>query len=398
MPINFALDFFKAHPTLQDISFEFDTITPELIATLDKSHLPALKPFGLIGGDDIKDDASVQQLIHACARLESLEISTEHFMDYREEPNVDLYQERKTIMENMPTTRLRYLYIDLHCASQEAVTLFPLLRKSPLLQDLHINFCLGNDMSNSIATILRDEGYCPELKTLSIIQDEITDSKLAELVNACTGHGSSLTTTTPDKVHRILKSLSIASKNYGPLTINSIIQNCVQNLVALDIRECEYVHLSNFIALVSNLPGLQTLFVGNIYFVSRVQGVTNSLVNALETPWVCRGLESLRFNLCWINAKDDSNVEDDSNPEDDGNADDDSDTEDDGNTDCGSTGRSDTNDMADLANFRSRCLGCFWDRVGELKNLRYLSYGGDDIPLITSTENEVSYLDRLRGS
>ncbi|KAF9171310.1 hypothetical protein BGX20_007800 [Mortierella sp. AD010] len=283
-------------------------------------------------------------------------------------------------MEDMPTTRLRCLSIDLRCPSQEAVTLVPLLRKSPLLQELRIHFSPGNDMSRSIATILRDEGCCPELRTLSIMQDKITDSELAELINACTSHTSlsgnhrsSLITTTSNKVHRNLKDLTIASKNYGPLTINSLAQNCAQNLVALNIVECEYVHFSDFIAIVSNLSGLKKLVVDKIYLVSRFQRGTNALINALEIPWVCRDLMYLGFDLSWemkIYSYDDSDTEDDDN----------------------------TDDMIDLANFRDRALGCFFDRVGELKNLRHISYDGRYIPLLSRSgnENELSYLDRLR--
>ncbi|KAF9171311.1 hypothetical protein BGX21_007808 [Mortierella sp. AD011] len=386
-----ALDFFKAHPTLRDISFNLDIIAPGLVAALDKSNLPALRSLYLFGGNDIKGDTSVQQLIHACARLEFLYIIIERYKSHSEGPNTDLYQERKAIMENMPTTRLRCLTIELCCPSQEAVTLVPLLRKSPLLQELRIHFSPGNDMSRSIATILRDEGCCPELRTLSIMQDKITDSELAELINACTSHTSlsgnhrsSLITTTSNKVHRNLKDLTIASRNFGPLTIKSLAQNFAQSLVALNIAECEYVCLSKVTALVSSLPGLQKLIVGRIYFVSEVRGGTNSLVNALETPWVCRGLEFLSFDLFWSNAMDYGDE-------------DDSDMESYGNTDYGSTGEADTNDMTDLADFRSRCLSCFWDRVGELENLRYLSYDGEEFPLVTSTENNVTYLDQLRG-
>ncbi|KAG0007882.1 hypothetical protein BGZ80_004120 [Entomortierella chlamydospora] len=411
---DFVLDFFRDCPTLQEISFGFKTITPELIATLDKSHLPALRSFSLIGGDDIKDDASVQQLIHACARLESLKIGIERDEDHPEEPNTDLYQERKTIMENMPTTRLRYLSIDLRCPSQEAVTLVPLLRKSPLLQELHIHFSPGNDMSRSIATILRDEGCCPELKTLDIMQVEIMDRELAELINAFTNracisknHGSSLTTTTSDKVHRNLRNLRIASKNYGPLTVRSLARNYTQNLVDLNIGQRGCVRLSKFIAIVSNLSGLRKLIVGKIYLVSRIRGGSDALVNTLKTPWVCRDLKYLDFGLAWTRGtywdddsgtEDDIIVSDDSDTEDDGKADDDSNTRGDGNTDNGSTDESDAGDFICPAYYKNRALSCFFDRVGELKNLRHLSYDGDYIPLLSlsENENEFSYLDRLR--
>ncbi|KAG0011349.1 hypothetical protein BGZ80_000755 [Entomortierella chlamydospora] len=391
---DFVLDFFKAHPTLQDISFEFETITPALIATLDKRHLPSLKSFGLFGDDRIMDDASVQQLIHACAWLETLEIEIRREEDRREKQNADLYQERKTIMESMPTTRLRNLSIDLHCPFQEAVTLVPLLRKSPLLQELCIRSSPGNNTSVSIAAALREEGCCPELKTLTIEQEGIPDNELAELVNACTNslclsksYESPLTRATFDKVHRDLKSLTVISKACGPLTACSLTQDCAQSLVVLDIGQYKFIYLGNFITLVSNLLGLQKLFVGNIYFVSLAQGGKNSLVNALETPWVCRDLKCLDFHLFWSNAKE-SFSDDDSGSEGDGLR---------RYTTAKSTGGSDTDDMTDLADFRSRCLDCFWDRVAELGNLRYLSYKSKEFPLLPRPRNSVFYLDRLRS-
>ncbi|KAF9171309.1 hypothetical protein BGX21_007810 [Mortierella sp. AD011] len=411
---DFALYFLIDHPTLQDISFGFKTITPQLITIIGRGYLFGLRSFNLIGGAEIKDDASVQKLIHTCARLESLKISIKRDGDSCEESNIDLYQERKFIMENVPTTRLRYLSIDLRCPSQEAVTLVPLLRKSPLLQELHIHFSPGNDMSKSIATILRDEGCCPELKTLDIMQDEIMDSELAELVNAIANracisknHGSSLTTTTSDKVHRNLRNLRIASKNYGPLTVRSLARNYTQNLVDLNIGQRGCVRLSKFLAIVKNLSGLQKLIVGKVYLVSRIQGGSDALVNTLKTPWVCRDLKYLDFGLGWTRGtywdddsgtEDDITVSDDDDTEDDGKAGDDSNTRGDGNTDHGSTDGSDSDELIFPAYYKRRAVSCFFDRVGELKNLRHLSYDGDYIPLLSlsETEEEFSFLDRLR--
>ncbi|KAF9169013.1 hypothetical protein BGX21_007466 [Mortierella sp. AD011] len=389
-----VLDFFKAHSTLQDISLRFNIITPALIATLDKRHLPSLKSFSFIGGKKIENDTTVQQLIHACAWLETLKIEVSHEEDIPKKQNANLYQKRKTIMESMPTTRLRKLSIDLYCPFQEAVTLVPLLRKSPLLQDLRIFSSPGNNTSVSIAAALREEGCCPELKTLTIKQEGITDNELAELVNACTSslcpsksYESSLTRATFDKVHRDFKSLTVISKACGPLTACALTQDCAQSLVALDIGQYKLIYLGNFITLVSNLPGLQKLFVGRIYFVSLAQGGKNSLVKALDTPWVCRDLKCLGFRLSWSNVKE-LFLEDDSDSE--------------GNgfvqyAATKSTGGSDTDDVTDLADFKSRCLDCFWDRVAELGNLRYLWYESNEFPLLPRPMESVFYLDRLRS-
>ncbi|KAF9360451.1 hypothetical protein BGX26_009279 [Mortierella sp. AD094] len=374
------LGFIKDHPTLKSICFERDTITPELIALLDKNNLPALKSFSFLGARKVKG-SHIQQLIHACAKLTALEVTVDIRRGYVEERDLILLQEREAIMNNMPMTSLRRLKIDLLFVSQESVTLIPLLRKSPLLHELDIYISPGSDMSSSITTLLRDETCFPDLRTLSIRQEGNTDNALAELIRACAVGGNYASSSSPIEsgtAHRDVKSLTITWDIFGTLSSHSFVQGYAKDLVTLDLRAPDLLHFSNFEVLVGCLSSLQNLMVRQIHFWpdSRVGkqhhlGDANALMKAFEVPWACQDLKELMFSFTRSNTVYSTVI-----------------------TDC-----FDSYDFTGWVALRVRCLGRFWERVGEMRNLRELMYDSDCAPLIPLTDDGygVTYLDRLRG-
>lgn len=273
-------------PRLQDFTITLaldnsDVFHHFLVSLQSLSHLRTLR----MTCNEYVNPTHIQRVIQACRQCEELDLNFTGDDSFKGIEEKEEYEQAKIDMEGMEDLAVKTLKLSTTLADQEAAILVPLLKKCPLLQELHLFTIRSPETVDQLKEAFLN-GACPQLSVFHPgPQDALKFDPLPVLLSALG----------PDRgVNAVgLEKIVINSVNFKPESALAMTQHLSRSL-----KEVLFEHVSMnfevFNELVTGLPLLQSIRA-RINEISVQTVDINKFDQMCTRDWVCLGLKKLQL-------------------------------------------------------------------------------------------------------
>ncbi|KAG0266760.1 hypothetical protein BGZ95_003008 [Linnemannia exigua] len=227
----------------------------------------------------------IQRVIHACRQCEELDFSFSGGDSFKGVEEKEEYEQAKLDMEVMEDLAVKTLKLATTLEDQEAAIMVPLLKKCPMLQELHMFTIKAPETVNLLKEAFLN-GACPQLSIFHPGPDGVLKDDPLPVLLSVMG---------PDRgVNAVgLAKIDIISAHFKPESALAMTEHLSECLTEVHFRD----HVMNFEVfneLVTGLPLLQSLRA-RINEISVQTVDINKFDQMCSRDWVCLGLKKLRL-------------------------------------------------------------------------------------------------------
>lgn len=227
----------------------------------------------------------IQQVIHACRQCEELDFSFSGVDSFKGIEERDEYEQAKFDMEGMEDLAVKTLKLATTLEDQEAAIMVPLLKKCPLLQELHM-FTIKVPETVDLLKEAFINGACPQLSVFHPGRDGLLKVDPLPVLLSVMG---------PDRgVNAVgLSKIKITSAQFKSESALAMTAHLSGSLTEVHFQD----HIMNFEVfneLVTGLPLLQSIRA-RINEISVQTVDINKFDQMCSRDWVCLGLKKLQL-------------------------------------------------------------------------------------------------------
>ncbi|KAK3839464.1 MAG: hypothetical protein JOS17DRAFT_729200 [Linnemannia elongata] len=227
----------------------------------------------------------IQRVIHACRQCEELDFSFSGVDSFKGIEEREEYEQAKIDMEGMEDLAVRTLKLATTLGDQEAAIMVPLLKKCPLLQELHM-FTIKVPETVDLLKEAFINGACPQLSVFHPGQDgALKDDPLPVLLSVMG----------PDRgVNAVgLSKIKITSAQFKSESALAMTTHLSGSLTEVHFQD-HAMNFEVFNELVTGLPLLQSIRA-RINEISVQTVDINKFDQMCSRDWVCLGLKKLQL-------------------------------------------------------------------------------------------------------
>lgn len=245
------------------------------------THLRTLK----MTCNEYVNPTHIQRVINACRQCEELDLSFSGVDSFKGIEEKEEYEQAKIDMEGMEDLAVKVLKLATTLGDQEAAIMVPLLKKCPLLQELHMFTIMVPETVDLLKDAFMD-GACPQLRIFHPGRDgTLKDDPLPVLLSVMG----------PDRgVNAVgLEKIKITSFQFKSESALAMTEHLSQSLTEVHFQD----HIMNFEVfneLVTGLPLLQSIRA-RINEISVQTVDINKFDQMCSRDWVCLGLKKLQL-------------------------------------------------------------------------------------------------------
>ncbi|KAG0212715.1 hypothetical protein BGX28_005748 [Mortierella sp. GBA30] len=309
----------ESHPQLYRLGFSFsiygdrddDGFKDRLIAALSPTSHPQLRELEMSLA--IRDIRHLQQLLSGCGHIDTLSVRLLTHEAWDEASERLNEAEARAAWDRMEPTKIRNLTIEIENQLIQDVALVPLLRKCSQLERLVVPSVQSSTTWGEMMDLLRVHVHWPRLDDLIVPNHRLSDAELVECisafgaVNIMAGSASSSRNGEESSGQSVVavqaRSMTLGDiSQKGLIVAQAIGQNHARTLTSLVLgsSHCS-LQPEQFLAITGHMEALQHLSIG-------CRGSTQNIFNrqelnleriqvAMQRPWACRELRSLKFNF-----------------------------------------------------------------------------------------------------
>ncbi|KAF9282088.1 hypothetical protein BGZ68_006214 [Mortierella alpina] len=273
-------------PLLQDLTITLaldnSDVFQHLLASLQL--LTQLKTLRMTCNEYV-NPTHIQRVIHACRQCEELDFSFSGVDSFKGIEEQEEYEQAKSDMEEMEDLAVKVLRLHTTLEDQEATIMVPLLKKCPLLQELHM-FTIKAPKTVDLLKEAFMNGACPQLSVFHPGRDSaLKDDPLPVLLSVMG----------PDRgVNAVgLAKIHITSDHFMSESAMAMTEHLSSSLTEVYFQE----HIMNFEVfneLVTGLPLLQSISARINEIVVQTVDI-NKFDQMCSRDWVCLGLKKLHL-------------------------------------------------------------------------------------------------------
>ncbi|KAG0354593.1 hypothetical protein BG005_006337 [Podila minutissima] len=273
-------------PLLQNLTITLaldnSDVFQHFLASLQSlTHLRTLK----MACNEYVNPTHIQRVINACRQCEELDFSFSGVDSFKGIEETEEYEQAKIDMEGMGDLAVKILKLATTLGDQEAAIMVPLLKKCPLLEELH----MFSIMVPETVDLLRDafmDGACPQLRIFHPGQGGSLKIDPLPVLLSVMG---------PDRgVNAVgLEKITITSSQFKSESALAMTEHLSQSLTEVHFQD----HIMNFEVfneLVTGLPLLQSIRA-RINEISVQTVDINKFDQMCSRDWVCLGLKKLQL-------------------------------------------------------------------------------------------------------
>ncbi|KAF9118050.1 hypothetical protein BGX30_004876 [Mortierella sp. GBA39] len=227
----------------------------------------------------------IQRVIHACRQCEELDFSFSGVDSFKGVEEKEEYEQAKIDMEGMEDLAVKILKLATTLEDQEAAIMVPLLKKCPLLQELHM-FTIKAPETVDLLKEAFINGACPQLSVFHPGRDTtLKDDPLPVLLSVMG----------PDRgVDAVgLKKIEITSAQFKSESALAMTEHLSGSLTEVHFQD-HAMNFEVFNELVTGLPSLQSIRA-RINEISVQTVDINKFDQMCSRDWVCLGLKKLQL-------------------------------------------------------------------------------------------------------
>ncbi|KAF9341723.1 hypothetical protein BKA57DRAFT_443901 [Linnemannia elongata] len=227
----------------------------------------------------------IQKVIRACRQCQELDFSFSGVDSFKGSEEKEEYEQAKVDMEGMEDLSVKILKLATTLEDQEAAIMVPLLKKCPLLQELHMFTIKAPETVDLLQEVFMN-GACPQLSIFHPGRDAALKDDPLPILLSVMG---------PDRgVNAVgLAKIMITSAQFKSESALAMTEHLSQSLTEVHFQD----HIMNFEVfneLVTGLPFLQ--FIRARINEISVQTVDiNNFDQMCSRDWVCLGLKKLQL-------------------------------------------------------------------------------------------------------
>ncbi|CAO3568691.1 unnamed protein product [Mortierella alpina] len=276
----------QSAPLLQDLTITLaldnsDVFQCFLDLLLSLTQLRALK----LTCNEYVNPTHIQRVIRACRQCEELDFRFSGVDSFKGIEEQGEYDQARIDMEGMEDLAVQILKLDTTLEDQEAAIMVPLLKKCPLLQELHM-FTIKLPETVDLLKEAFMNGACPQLSSFHPGRDgALKDDPLPVLLSVLG----------PD---RGVSAVGLAKITVTSLQFKSESALAMTEHLSLSLTEVHFQdHIMNFEVfneLVTGLPLLKSLRA-RINEISVQTVDINKFDQMCSRDWVCLGLKKLQL-------------------------------------------------------------------------------------------------------
>ncbi|KAF9122327.1 hypothetical protein BGW39_009804 [Mortierella sp. 14UC] len=273
-------------PLLQDLTITLaldnSDVFQHFLASLQSlTQLRTLK----ITCNEYVNPTHIQRVIHASRQCEELDFSFSGADSFKGIEEKEEYEQAKIDMEGMEELAVKVLKLATTLEDQEAAIMVPLLKKCPMLQELHM-FTIKLPETVDLLKEAFMHGACPQLSVFHPGRDSaLRDDPLPVLLSVMG----------PDRgVNAVgLEKIKITSAQFKPESALAMTEHLSGSLTEVHFQD----HIMNFEVfneLVTGLPLLRSIRA-RINEISVQTVDINKFDQMCSRDWVCLGLKTLQL-------------------------------------------------------------------------------------------------------
>lgn len=273
-------------PLLQDLTITLaldnsDVFQHFLNSLQSLTHLRKLK----MTCAEYVNPTHIQKVINACRQCEDMDLSFSGADAFKGVEEKEEYEQAKIDMEEMEDLAVKTLRLSTTLGDQEAAIMVPLLKKCPLLQELHMFTITVPETVDLLTDALRN-GACPELRIFHPGRDSpLLNDPLPALLSVMG----------PDRgVDAVgLEKITITSTQFKFESALAMTEHLSDSLTEVYFQDL-FMNFEVFNELVTGLPLLQSIRARlNEISVQTVD--INKFDQMCSRDWVCLGLKKLQL-------------------------------------------------------------------------------------------------------
>ncbi|GJJ74263.1 hypothetical protein EMPS_06621 [Entomortierella parvispora] len=276
----------KTVPLLQNLTITLaldnSDVFQHFLASLQSlTHLQKLK----MTCTEYVNPTHIQKVINACRQCEGLYLTFSGADSFKGIEEKEEYEQAKIDMEEMGDLAVKTLKLSTTLADQEAAIMVPLLKKCPLLEELHIFNIMVPETVDLLKDALRD-GACPKLRIFQPNRDNSLKEDPLPVLLSVMG---------PDRGMGAvgLEKITITSSHFKFESAVAMTEHLSQSLTQVHCQDL-MMNFEVFNELVTGLPHLQSVRARlNEISVQTVD--INKFDQMCSRDWVCLGLKKLQL-------------------------------------------------------------------------------------------------------
>ncbi|KAG0085243.1 hypothetical protein BGZ92_009144 [Podila epicladia] len=273
-------------PLLQDLTITLaldnSDVFQHFLASLQSlSHLRTLK----MTCNEYVNPTHIQRVINACRQCEELDLSFSGVDSFKGIEEKEEYEQAKIDMEGMGDLAVKVLKLATTLGDQEATIMVPLLKKCPLLEELHMFTIMVPETLDLLKDAFMD-GACPQLRIFHPGQDGMLKVDPLPVLLSIMGPGRGVNAVGLEKI-------KITSHQFRSESALAMTEYLSQSLTEVHFVE-HTMNFEVFNELVTGLPLLQSIRA-RINEISVQTVDINKFDQMCSRDWVCLGLKKLQL-------------------------------------------------------------------------------------------------------
>ncbi|KAG0200499.1 hypothetical protein BGX28_006450 [Mortierella sp. GBA30] len=273
-------------PLLRDLTITLsldntDVYRQFLLSLQTLSHLNRLE----LVCNEYVNPLHIQQVLNACRQCEILNLKFQGNDTFKGAEEAEEYVLAKIAMEQMQDMAVKTLYLETSLGDQESTIMVPLLKRCPLVEEVHL-YDLRLDSTLALLQGALRAGACPRLKTLFPSNTFSTKEDPLPALLSVMGPGR-------DSNAVGLQTLTISAHQFLADSALAITQHLSQSMTVLNFQD-HIMKFEVFNELVTGLPHLESLRA-RVEEISAQTVDINKFDQMCTRDWVCLGLKKLQL-------------------------------------------------------------------------------------------------------